>query len=157
MEPLIGNILVMYAILVGLNLPAPFLGLDFERDKERKRLPFEPPGFVIPVVWFVLFTMLGIARYLTQPSPTFQWLLVGLAVLCASYAYYTLGLAKATKISALWFGLFGNVAVIFCAALLAYLALSLSAVAALLIFAVVLWTLFATFIVLGEMKMQGLV
>jgi tryptophan-rich sensory protein len=154
---LLGNILLMYAVLVGVNLPAPFLGLEFGDNDKRRRLPYEPPGFVIPVVWFVLFTLLGIARHLFQDHPTLPGLIVALAFVCASYAYYTLGLAKVTKISALWFGLAGNLVVILFAGLVSYLAAGVSLYAALLIFCVVLWTAFATLIVVGEMKVQGLV
>jgi hypothetical protein len=69
-------------------------------------------------VWFVLFTLLGFARYvLLQAShaPLQGWLF-GLAFLCATYAYYTLGLAKLAQVYALWFRLFSNIAVIIFAA-----------------------------------------
>jgi tryptophan-rich sensory protein len=58
---LILSILLFYRILILLNIPASFLGLEFESDS-KPRLWFQPPGFVIPVVWFVLFTLMGIAR-----------------------------------------------------------------------------------------------
>jgi hypothetical protein len=57
---------------------------------------------------------LGIARchLLLIEQEKFQWWLLGLAFLCASYAYYTLGFAKLAQIWALWFGLVGNLVVI---------------------------------------------
>ncbi|MCB0518090.1 MAG: hypothetical protein H6577_15680 [Lewinellaceae bacterium] len=49
-----------------------------------------------------------------------QGWLFALAVLCATYAYYTLGFAKLTGISALWYGLFGNIAVILLSSLVVF-------------------------------------
>ena len=52
----------------------------------------------------ILLALLGAARYdlARRNAPDeLGWLIVGLAVLCATYAYYTLGLSKLTGISAL--------------------------------------------------------
>lgn len=155
---LITNILLFYGILVGVNLPAPFLGLEFEGDN-KPRLSYQPPGFIIPVVWFLLFTLLGIARYLLVKNgqDLASWLVVGLGVLCATYAYYTLGFAKMTGISALWFGLFGNVAVILFAGFLAIYLFPEARIASLLVVPVCIWTAYATLIILGEMKLDKLI
>ena len=114
---------------------------------------------MIPIVWFVLFTLLGVARYqlLQTPQPQLQGWLFGLAFLCATYAYYTLGLAKLTHISALWFGLLGNVAVILLAAWVVWRLRPASPTAALLTAPVIAWTVYASLIVLGEMKRQKLI
>ncbi|MBE9178573.1 tryptophan-rich sensory protein [Oculatella sp. LEGE 06141] len=152
--PLIANIVLMYGILIGVNLPAPLLGLDFQEDSVRQRLWYEPPGYVIPIVWFVLFTLLGIARYelaRRNPGGNIHWLITGLAILCATYAYYTLGLSKLTGVSALWFGLVGNVAVILSALLVAYQLGTASMTASLLVVPVAVWTVYATAIVIGEL------
>ena len=96
---LLMNVALLYAILVGVNLPAPRLGLSFDEDISGTRLWYEPPGWVIPLVWWVLFTLLGLARYelgKARSGQTGRTLIVGLALLCASYAYYTLGLTKLT-------------------------------------------------------------
>lgn len=155
---LIANILLFYGILTIVNIPAPFIGLEFEAET-KPRLWYQPPGFVISVAWFVLFTLLGVARYqlvqLGQDSAT--WLIVGLAVLCATYAYYTLGLAKLTGVSALWFGLWGNLAVIVFTAFVAIQLWSEAKAAAYLVLPVSLWTAYATLIVIGEMKQQALI
>jgi tryptophan-rich sensory protein len=151
------NLALMYAILIGINIPASLLGLDFNDSTPRERLWFEPPGFVIPLAWFVLFFLLGIARYhvtQTTKSSMANWLLIALAVLCASYAYYTLGLAQITGLSALWYGLAGNILVIIFALVVAYKLSAVSTTAALLVVPVALWTTFATAIVVGEMRMQ---
>jgi tryptophan-rich sensory protein len=74
-----------------------------------------------------------------------------------SYAYYTLGLSQQTHISALWFGLIGNIVVILFAAYVIYLLLPVNRIAALLTVPVILWTLFTSIIVLGEMKLDKLI
>jgi tryptophan-rich sensory protein len=152
------SILLFYVILIGVNIPAPFLGLDFESG-EKPVLWYQPPGFVIPIVWFVLFTLLGIARHhlIQTGNMNLQGLLIVLAVLCASYAYYTLGFAKLTHISALWFGFWGNVAVIAAAVFVVVRLYPVSATAAWLTLPVIVWTCYATLIVLGEMRLQKLI
>lgn len=154
---LLVSILLFYGILIVVNIPAPFIGLDFQAG-EPPKLWYAPPGYVIPVVWFVLFALLGVARYtLIQAGfATYQWWLYGLAFLCTTYAYYTLGLAKLTAISALWFGLIGNIVVILFAAFVVYKLLPVNKTAALLTVPVLIWTTFASLIVLGEMKLDKL-
>lgn len=152
------SIFLFYAILVVVNIPAPFVGLKFDSGTA-PRLWYAPPGFIIPIVWFVLFALLGIARYklVQSGNHTYQWWLLGLAFLCASYAYYTLGLSQLTHISALWFGLIGNIVVILFAAYVVYLLLPVNRIAALLTVPVIIWTFFASIIVLGEMKLDKLI
>ena len=155
---LILSILSFYGILIAVNIPAPFLGLDFESG-ETPKLWYAPPGFVIPIVWFVLFTLLGIGRYnlIRTEENNYQWWLYGLAFLCATYAYYTLGFAKLTDISALWFGLIGNIVVILFTAFVVYKLLPINKTAALLTIPVIVWTAFASLIVIGEMKLEKLI
>lgn len=155
---LILSIVIFYGILIVVNIPAPFIGLNFDNGSTPK-LWYAPPGFVIPVIWFVLFTLLGIGRYnlLQTELKDYQWWLYGLAFLCASYAYYTLGFAKLTNISALWFGLIGNIVVILFAAFVVYKLLPINKPAALLTIPVIVWTAFASIIVLGEMKLEKLI
>ena len=155
---LLANLGLLYAILVGVNIPAPFLGLDFG-DSER-RLAYEPPVYVIPLAWFVLFGLLGVARYEVtrlDPRAVTRWLIVALAVLCATYAYYTLGLAKLTGVSALWCGLGGNLLVIAAALAVACAAGRDSAAAGVLVLPVAVWTAYATAIVIGQMRTNGLI
>lgn len=154
---LIKSILVFYVILIVVNIPAPLLGLEFESDA-KPTLWFQPPGFVIPIVWFVLFTLMGIARYhITSGNSTHQWSLFMLAFLCASYAYYTLGLAKWTGISALWFGLLGNIVVIIYAAIVIMQLYPFAKLASYLVLPVIVWTAYATLIVIGEMRIEKLI
>ena len=56
-----GSIVLMWAIVLAVDLPAPLLGLRFPDGPRRAGL--EPPGWVIPVVWSVLFARLGLARW----------------------------------------------------------------------------------------------
>jgi hypothetical protein len=59
---LILNILTFYGILITVNIPAPFIGLKFESG-ESSKLWYAPPGYVIPLAWFILYTLLAIGRY----------------------------------------------------------------------------------------------
>ena len=148
-------ILIMYGILILVNIPAPFLGLQFEESGKQRRW-FQPPGYVIPIAWFVLFTLLGVAMFQLEENGQrqFTFRIIGLAVLCATYAYYTLGLAKITGISALWFGLWGNVVVIAVAILVAWNIYEVLPSAAWLVIPVAVWTSYATLIVIGELRMK---
>jgi tryptophan-rich sensory protein len=153
------NVALLYVILVAVNLPAPRLGLSFDEDISGTRLWYEPPGWVIPLVWWVLFTLLGLARYelgKARSGQTGRTLIVGLALLCASYAYYTLGLTKLTGVPSLWFGLFGNLIVIAYTLFVASRVRDVSPLAGCLVLTVALWTGYATAIVLGQLFAQGL-
>lgn len=155
---LILSILTFYGILIAVNIPAPFIGLTFDSGKTPK-IWYAPPGFVIPIVWFVLFTLLGIGRYnlIQTELDNYQGWLYGLAFLCATYAYYTSGFAKLTNISTLWFGLIGNIVVILFAALVVYKLIPINKTAALLTIPVIVWTAFASIVVIGEMKLEKLI
>jgi tryptophan-rich sensory protein len=155
---LVISILLFYGILIGVNLPAPLIGLEFESNSTPKAW-YQPPGFVIPIIWFILFTLLGIGRYyLVQGQQAQgQWWLFALAFLCSTYAYYTLGLAQLTGISALWFGLLGNILVILFASVVVWQLLSVSKTAALLTLPVIIWTAYASLIVWSEMKLEKLI
>lgn len=150
--------MLFYAILVVVNIPAPFLGLEFGKG-ETTRLWYSPPGYLIPIVWFVLFTLLGIARFrlIQSDLSDYQWWLFGLAFFCATYAYYTLGLQKITGVSALWFGLIGNILVILFASLVVLKFAFINRTAALLTIPVIVWTIYASFIVVGKMKINKLI
>ena len=132
-------------LLWAVNLPAPWLGLRFE-DKPANVL-FAPPGYVVVAAWLMLFPAMGVSRWLLVRSPApgaeQRWV-VGLAIVCATYAYYTLGIARLTGVSPAVYGLVGNICVIAFAALLAARVWALSHLAALLISGVAVWTAFAS-------------
>ncbi|MBC6367830.1 tryptophan-rich sensory protein [Algoriphagus sp. AK58] len=156
MQSFLLNLLLFYAILFLINVPAYFLGLRFEGNELGKRLWFEPPGFVIPLVWVVLFFLLALLRFRLQAveESGLATMTVVLAVICASYVYYTLGLEKLTGISALKFGLAGNILVILAALWVGRKVSDLSADLSYLVFPIVVWTFFATMIILGQMRLK---
>lgn len=154
MESLALNLVLFMGILILLNVPAYFLGLRFQGNEPQKRLWFEPPGFVIPLVWVGLFTLLAILRHqlLLEGQDQLAMMIVILAVVCASYAYYTLGLEKLTGISALKFGLAGNILVLLAAIWVGDQVSDLSSNLSYLIFPIVAWTFFATMIIIGQLR-----
>lgn len=154
MGSLVLNILLFFGILILANLPAYFLGLRFEGNEPKKRLWFEPPGFVIPIVWVFLFILLAILRYklVLVHADELAKLTIGLAVVCATYIYYTIGLEKLTGISALKFGLAGNVLVILAALWVGVMVSELSSSLSYFVFPIVAWTFFATMIILGQLR-----
>lgn len=156
MQSFLLNLVLFYGILFLTNVPAYFLGLKFEGNEEKKRLWFEPPGFVIPIVWVVLFFLLALLRFKLEQiqAEDLSNMTLVLAFICASYAYYTLGLEKLTGISALKFGLAGNVLVILAALWVGRMVSDLSANLSYLVFPIVVWTFFATMIILGQLRMN---
>jgi tryptophan-rich sensory protein len=156
MESFLLNLVLFYAILFLTNVPAYFLGLKFEGNEARKRLWFEPPGFVIPIVWVLLFFLLALLRFKLEQvhAEDLSSMTLVLAFICASYAYYTLGLEKLTGISALKFGLAGNILVILAALWVGIMVSDLSANLSYLVFPIVIWTFFATMIILGQLRMN---
>lgn len=155
MSTLTSNILLFYGILFLTNVPAYFLGLKFQGNEPKKRLWFEPPGIVIPIVWTILFLFLAILRYklIQIEADDLAKMTIVLAVVCASYAYYTLGLEKLTGISALKFGLIGNILVILVALWVGVTVSELSSNLSYLVFPIVIWTFFATMIILGQLRL----
>lgn len=156
MQSFLLNLLLFYAILFLTNVPAYFLGLKFEGNEARKRLWFEPPGFVIPLVWVILFFLLALLRFKLEQihADDLSSMTLVLAFICASYAYYTLGLERLTGISALKFGLAGNILVILAALWVGRMVSDLSANLSYLVFPIVVWTFFATMIILGQLRMN---
>jgi tryptophan-rich sensory protein len=65
-----------------------------------------------------------------------------------------LGLEKLTGISALKFGLAGNILVILAALWVGRMVSDLSANLSYLVFPIVIWTFFATMIILGQLRMS---
>lgn len=151
---LLFNIGLLWGMLFLTNIPAYFLGLKFEGNVPNKRLWFEPPGFVIPIVWVFLFLMLAYLRYklVIGNEHDMATMILVLAFICASYPYYTLGLEKLTQISALKFGLGGNILVILTALWVGVEISSFSANLSYLIYPIVIWTFFASMIILGQLR-----
>lgn len=72
--------------------------------------------------------------------------------ICSSYPYYTLGLEKLTQISALKFGLGGNILVILTALWVGAEISGFSANLSYLIYPIVIWTFFVSMIILGQLR-----
>jgi tryptophan-rich sensory protein len=150
------NISLFLGILLLVNVPAPFLGLKFEGNSFRKRLWFEPAGSVIPLVWIGLFLILGFLRYqlvLLEAIDVANMLII-FALICSTYAYYTIGLEKLTGISALKFGLFGNALIIISAIKIGIEVAELSIALSYLIYPIVVWTFFASMIQFGQLRIK---
>lgn len=150
------NISLFLGILFLVNIPAPFLGLKFKGNSVRKRLWFEPAGSVIPVVWIGLFLILGFLRYqlVLLGASNLADMLILFALICSTYAYYTIGLEKLTGISALKFGLFGNALIIISAIKIGVDVAELSKSLSYLIYPIVVWTFFASRIQLGQLRIK---
>lgn len=56
------------AELVGI-LSAVLSGNSWGFYKELNRPPFSPPGIVFPIVWVILYALMGISAYLIERSP----------------------------------------------------------------------------------------
>ncbi len=86
---------VQVAVFVALALATN--GLIFAlgwRQPDRDIQPsWAPPGYVVGIVWTVLFGTMGAARWLALKSddPNGARLIVVLVVLCLAYPFYTLG------------------------------------------------------------------
>jgi hypothetical protein len=83
------NVALLYAILVVVNLPAPWLVLSFDQGVSGARLPAGVVG-----AYSALRTGQGGGPQWPQADRE-------LALFCASYAYYTLGLTRLTGVTSL--------------------------------------------------------
>ncbi|RUT28564.1 hypothetical protein EMQ25_16445 [Arsenicitalea aurantiaca] len=128
---------------LAITLPAPLFGISFEDND----IPSSPPGWFVISVWFVLFPLMGYARWVVTRPPADRalgaWIL-GLATLCALYIYYTVGLSSALGISLLWCTLVGNGVVIVLAIVLALRTARRSRWAGVALGLVALWVSFAS-------------
>ncbi len=149
------SIILFYFILVLVNIPASFIGIELYPD-DKPRLWYQPRGIVISAIWFVLFTFLGIARYqliITENEDAVRWLIF-LAIVSAGYVYYTVGLARVTALSEAGLGLLGNVLLMVLTSLVIYKLLLVSLKAALLVLPLLGWTAYASLINIGELTLR---
>lgn len=153
---LIINIVFFETILVILSLPAILIGLKFTGNSPAKRLWFEPAGYIVPMVWVVLFGLLAVLQFNLQlvNMTEASMLVFVLALVCALYPYYTLGLEKLTGFSAIKFGLFGNGLILVVALWLAAEVGQQSPSLSYLVFPLVVWTAYTTFVLLGRLRLE---
>jgi len=138
----VGAALIIYGVIF-------LLGWD-SATGHAPRPWFEPPGWVIGVVWLVLFSLMASARW-TLNSYTIigvvraRAMITVLIISCLLWPFYSLA------IDSLVGGLIGNIVTIIIAVAAMVFAWLRSRDAALFILPVVLWLSFAILIVLAEM------
>ncbi len=111
---------------------------------------WQPPGYVIGIVWVVLFAAMGAARWLllTKPLDTIRArrLILLLLLFCLAYPFYTMGL-KSELI-----GLVGNLLTIALSLFVAFRVGSISRPAAGLVSLVSVWVSFASVLVVEQLR-----
>lgn len=115
---------------------------------------FQPPGWVIGLVWMALFAALGAARWLTAQSHDSRGrrnarLITALIVICFAYPYYTVGFRS------LELGLAGSIATMVIAVSLAWRVAQQSRIAGFLVLATGLWCAFASVLVLRTLQINA--
>ena len=111
---------------------------------------FEPPGWVVGVVWLVLFSLMASARW-TLNSYTIigvvraRAMITLLIISCLLWPFYSIAIGSLVG------GLVGNIITIAIAIVAIVYAWPRSRDAALFILPVVLWLSFATLIILAEL------
>lgn len=142
---------------IGLPLAATLLlnglifALDLNRPGPAEHAPFAPPGEVIGAVWIVLIGLLGAARWQLSGilSPEARkgelWTTILIAA-CLAYPLYTVGFSDPRA------GLVGTGLTITLALLALFAAWRAKSSAGMLILPTVLWTLYAFFIVLWNVR-----
>ena len=115
-----------------------------------KAYRFEPPGWVIGLVWTLLFAGLGLSRWLVIEdcegrTRSTDWVFF-LLLFCAAYPLYTLGLRS------LLLGLIGNAATCVLACWVANRVRRRSATATLLISSVAAWVTFASLLIVEQLR-----
>jgi tryptophan-rich sensory protein len=150
------GLLANVVVLVGLSALGNGIVNLFGWDSSQNPAPkpsFAPPDYVVGLVWVLLFAVLGAARWLlvgsgsTAAKPE-RRLILGLAIFCFLYPFYTLAFDSALA------GLFGNLATILLAGYVTYRVRKHSAMAAAGVFLVVMWTCFATAIIIAQLQLE---
>jgi tryptophan-rich sensory protein len=113
-----------------------------------------PPGYAFGIVWTVLFTCMGAARWLVGKGTDLQvvphqQLIVSLIIFCLLQPLYS------TAIGSRVGGLLGTLATVVLAAFTTVSVRSSSELAALLILPVALWTSFASFLLIAVIRSRG--
>lgn len=133
------------AAAVGLALACNALvfGFGWNQTDVRPTPAYAPPGYVVGIVWTLLFAAMGAARWhvLTRMTPLrfrHARLIVWLILFCAAYTFY--GLAPESRIP----GFIGNLVTIPFGAWVAWTVRASSPPAALLVGLVPLWVIYAT-------------
>jgi translocator protein len=156
---LIANIAVCVSgtiVLNGLIFGLGWSRLDAPALLDPTVLPkITPPGYAFGIVWTVLFTCMGAARWLVgkgtdlQQVAPHQQLIAILVIFCLLQPLYS------TAIGSRVGGLLGTLATVVLAAFTAVSVRSSSELAALLITPVAIWTAFASFLLIAVIRSRG--
>ncbi len=142
---------VLLAVGAALVMNGLIFGLGWNRSTDYATKPsFEPPGYVVGLVWEGLFALMATARWLLNSrsgtgASRARALVTLLIIFCLLWAFYSLA------IGSLIGGLLGNLGTIAIASFTVARLGAISKTAAFLIMPVVLWVTFATAIVLSEL------
>lgn len=131
----LSTILALY-ILTPLAMNGVIFGLGWANPRPH---PLLPPGWVVGLIWMLLFTGMGVARWLVieSLSPWYaRWVDV-LALMCLAYPLYTEGLRS------IGLGLAGAIITAAATAIVAIAVAKASRIACALILAVLAWLLYA--------------
>lgn len=123
-------------------------------DAPGKQLPsFQPAGWVIGMVWMMLFAAMGAARWAAlrdgaAADRRLAWMIPALILSCFAYPYYTLGFRS------LEIGLVGSIATMIFAAVIVLRLARPSRLAALLILPTALWCAFASVLLIRTLQLN---
>ncbi|MDJ0684019.1 MAG: tryptophan-rich sensory protein [Alphaproteobacteria bacterium] len=148
----------LFALLIAIGSNAAIFGLGFDGNFEALAQPdFVPEGWIIGTVWLILFAMhgygWGLLKSVQSESASLAANTVFVLVLVnASYGFYALPLLEITRLPAL----LGNLLSMCIGCFAMGLAWRVSRTGALLLFPIVVWLVFATIIVGGQISLNGL-
>ena len=119
--------------------------------EESRTAPASPvPGYVIGIIWTILFLAMAIARWQAlrsaDPSRKLPSLILALILLCAAYPLYTVGLRSLSV------GIAGNILTGIFALWIALRAWRPARAVALLLAPVILWLIYATFLTAHQIR-----
>jgi tryptophan-rich sensory protein len=113
-------------------------------------VPLQPPGYVIGIIWTLLFAAMGSARWLlvanTSNTLGVRRLLLGLLLLCLAYPFYTFGLRSNV------IGLIGALSIIALGVAFVIQVRGISRLAAGLVSLVIGWVSFASFLIIEQLR-----
>lgn len=139
---LVLNLLIAVGAVMAMN--GLVFGFGWNRSNDNlPKLSFEPPDYVIGIVWIVLFALMATARWLlnsyfdTEASQARDWVTF-LLIFCLIWPLYSLAISSVIG------GLVGNMGTIAIAVIAVTRAWMVSKTAALLIMPVIPWVIFAT-------------
>lgn len=136
MRSLLASALLPVAAALAANAVIFAAGWDSGASSQ-PRPSFAPPGYVVGIIWTILFGCMGAARWLVRGTAASR-LVVMLILLCLAYPFYTAGLSNARV------GVAGTVVTGIVAIYVLFRAWPVSTTAGLLLVPLIAWLGFAT-------------